>query len=44
MFCCVQDEYQATSYKLSADGLYLLIGYDLQAVCIMMMQIMIKGF
>jgi len=27
----VLDEYRATSYELSADGLYLLIGYDLQA-------------
>jgi len=27
----VLDEYQATSYELSADGLYVLIGYDLQA-------------
>jgi hypothetical protein len=35
VFCCVQEEYRATSYELSADGLYLLIGYDLQAVCIM---------
>lgn len=27
----VLEEYRATSYELSADGLFLLIGYDLQA-------------
>ncbi|PSN56673.1 Venom dipeptidyl peptidase 4 [Blattella germanica] len=30
----LQEEYQATSYELTADGLYLLIGYDQQSVSI----------
>jgi hypothetical protein len=41
VFYFVQEEYQATSYELSADGLYLLIGYDQQAVCIMTLQTVI---
>lgn len=40
-FLYVQEEYHATSYELSADGLFLLIGYDLQAVCTMAMNAVI---
>jgi hypothetical protein len=40
-FLYVQEEYHATSYELSADGLFLLFGYDLQAVCTMTMNAVI---